>query len=405
MAKFTIEIHSLLERGYNLPLDQYPIFDEEYRPFLNQKIIEHFYYREIGQETPDRFSFFLARKMNEIMPYYNQLYQSELLQFDPLITEYHRQTIETENEMRKKSGTGTKSAFENETGNVLTRNTDTRGDENYKEDGNETHGNEYQKSGLHDIKDDKERTEDLSQTSTQHGTTENDLETNTTEHGVRTDDLTEKTDETRDRTGKINTRGNTSTVFSDIPQAGIETTTVQAPDGTITTTTQGYATTKTDVSETGTEDRTEHETIDGTRKNTGTVTEDGTRNQKDTGTVTRDEKGTTTHDNTINETQDEHKTWSEKGSDSGSSEKGITGSRGSTGNTKEDSQQNINETGKLRSFVDEKTNQNQSMWSVILQSGRRSVSPSKLLNEFRSTMLNIDMMIIDELEELFMGVY
>lgn len=62
----------------------YPIFDEEYRPELEHKIIRHFYTREIGQETVGLFQLELNRTMNDIMPYYNQLYLSARLEFDPL---------------------------------------------------------------------------------------------------------------------------------------------------------------------------------------------------------------------------------------------------------------------------------------------------------------------------------
>ena len=83
MAKYTIEIRSLVDRGFHFALDDYPIFDECHRKELNDKIIEHYYFREIGAETPDRFNFYLRRKMREIMPYYNQLYKSCLLEFNP----------------------------------------------------------------------------------------------------------------------------------------------------------------------------------------------------------------------------------------------------------------------------------------------------------------------------------
>lgn len=82
-AIFTVELGSLVENGFDLGLRDYPIFDEAYREPLNNKIIEHFFFREIGLETPGLFKRFLNRKMNEIMPYYNQLYKSALHDFDP----------------------------------------------------------------------------------------------------------------------------------------------------------------------------------------------------------------------------------------------------------------------------------------------------------------------------------
>lgn len=62
----------------------YPIFDEAYRPVLETKILRHYYTREIGSETVGRWKLFLEAEMNEIMPYYNKLYASELLKFNPL---------------------------------------------------------------------------------------------------------------------------------------------------------------------------------------------------------------------------------------------------------------------------------------------------------------------------------
>lgn len=87
MAYYTIQLRKLLERtDYQLPLNEYPIFDENYRNVLNKKIVDHYYFREIGAETPGQFNFYLKRLMNEIMPYYNQLYKSKLIEFNPLQT-------------------------------------------------------------------------------------------------------------------------------------------------------------------------------------------------------------------------------------------------------------------------------------------------------------------------------
>ena len=65
----------------------YPIYDESYRSILETKILKHFYTREIGLETIGLWKLKLNTKMNEIMPYYNQLYKSALLEFNPLWTD------------------------------------------------------------------------------------------------------------------------------------------------------------------------------------------------------------------------------------------------------------------------------------------------------------------------------
>ena len=83
MSKYTTELRYLIENNFDLGLDDYPIFDESYRQLLNDKIINHYYFREIGMETAELFKRYLNQTMREIMPYYNQLYKSELLEFNP----------------------------------------------------------------------------------------------------------------------------------------------------------------------------------------------------------------------------------------------------------------------------------------------------------------------------------
>lgn len=60
----------------------YPLFDPDYRGTLETKILMHYYTREIGFETVALWKHFLKMRMNEIMPYYNKLYEAELLMPD-----------------------------------------------------------------------------------------------------------------------------------------------------------------------------------------------------------------------------------------------------------------------------------------------------------------------------------
>lgn len=75
MAKYTITIKSLIDNNFDFKMDSYPIFDENYRNTLNQNILYHYYENEIGFETASLFRFYLNQKLNEIMPYYNELYK------------------------------------------------------------------------------------------------------------------------------------------------------------------------------------------------------------------------------------------------------------------------------------------------------------------------------------------
>jgi hypothetical protein len=67
-------------------LSYYPLFNNDYRKILNGKIIDEYYNQEIGTETIDNFTLILRKKMDQIMPYYNQLYASQELEFNPLLT-------------------------------------------------------------------------------------------------------------------------------------------------------------------------------------------------------------------------------------------------------------------------------------------------------------------------------
>ena len=75
MAKYTVTIKTLMDNKFDFGLKDYPIFDEEYRELLNNKILMHYYMDEIGFETAGLFKVYLNQKMFEIMPYYNELYK------------------------------------------------------------------------------------------------------------------------------------------------------------------------------------------------------------------------------------------------------------------------------------------------------------------------------------------
>lgn len=67
-----------------LGLGTYPIFDENYRAILNGKIIDEYFLQEIGSETIDVFLLNIRKKMDQIMPFFNQLYESEQIEYSAL---------------------------------------------------------------------------------------------------------------------------------------------------------------------------------------------------------------------------------------------------------------------------------------------------------------------------------
>ena len=353
MAKYTIELNELISLGFHLNLDDYPIFNEDYRAHLNKEIIEHFYFREIGQEPPERFNFFLKRKMAEIMPYYNQLYQSELIKFDPLSTVYMETSGDTK---RKKYNENTNDYNQNNTLNAsetYASNIDRSNTFKLEDTQDTTNNSNYQKSG--------DRTQDI---------VTNELTTN---------DLKTETNTVSDSDGTTDTNGVKNTVFSDIPQAGITTTTTTAPDGTITTETTGYATTTTNESTNEHSTTTAHQTSDSVATNTGTVNVDGKSNLTEN--------------------------WKENGSavDVGNSKQNQNSNE--VTNTKEDYQKANILNEKTDRINREHGKEKENIENTEYRKGRLGVSPSDLLIKYRQTFLNIDMLIINDLETLFMGVF
>lgn len=106
----TITINELLENGFDLGLNDYPIFDENYRPILNQRIIEHYRFRQIGFVNPVHFRNRLQNRMFLIMTNkYNKLYEIKQTEFNPLynvdMTETYTHEVSNENTSNNKSTT------------------------------------------------------------------------------------------------------------------------------------------------------------------------------------------------------------------------------------------------------------------------------------------------------------
>lgn len=100
----------------------FPIYDESYRNVLCTKILKHYYTREIGLETVGLWKLKLDTKLNEIMPYYNQLYKTAELITSPLedVNYTREHTLDKQGENKS---TGNKNTSNNAT-SESTDNTD-----------------------------------------------------------------------------------------------------------------------------------------------------------------------------------------------------------------------------------------------------------------------------------------
>ena len=64
--------------------DPFPIWDEAHRGELEKKIIEHYYFRQIGFETVGRFKFKLNVRLREIMPRMIKIYATTQYKYNPI---------------------------------------------------------------------------------------------------------------------------------------------------------------------------------------------------------------------------------------------------------------------------------------------------------------------------------
>lgn len=88
----------------------FPIWEESYRTTLEAKILRHYFTREIGMETVGLWKFELETTLNEIMPYYNKLYETTTKEYNYLWDTNITETFdanETGNEKAVYDGTET----------------------------------------------------------------------------------------------------------------------------------------------------------------------------------------------------------------------------------------------------------------------------------------------------------
>ena len=80
MARYTIELRDIENCICYLFPKNFPFYtdSEELRQDFLQKFYDEYMFREIGFETVERFKRSLLGKLNKIMPYYTQLYHTEL---------------------------------------------------------------------------------------------------------------------------------------------------------------------------------------------------------------------------------------------------------------------------------------------------------------------------------------
>lgn len=147
MAKYTIELRNLFEPLYYKPAlftrEEVENFFKEYnlsdyltneqinvinesgywsKDKLAKKIVDHYYMREIGFETPALFRHYAKIKMQELMEYYLPLIYSRAIKYDPLVNVDFTETFD-----RKASdnSSGNSNSSSNSSGSSLGISSDT----------------------------------------------------------------------------------------------------------------------------------------------------------------------------------------------------------------------------------------------------------------------------------------
>lgn len=320
----------------------FPIFDEAYRLPLEVKILRHFYTREICEETVALWKLRLEDKLNVIMPYYNKLYNSELLEFNPLYdVDYQREhTRDYEgNENRKENRTDTT------TGNV-TREKGATGETNSTENMTDTAVKDRDVSGSTSVNE--------------------TVNTTGSENGSASKDGGEETHAT-------GTSENTHwDLYSDTPQGGVE----------------GIAR--------ATDDIVNNAYLTNARKVTdsGSTSDNGTRSYNEDSTSTLSSTGSETTAGTTTSTTEEDETITDT--------RATAGNVTTENNENETIEQTSTLTGSATN-VNDITNTEEYTEHVFGKQG--GITYSKMLEEFRATFLNIDRMILRDLSDLFFGLW
>lgn len=331
MAQYTTQLRTICEslaeetypRGYEeierivsiaRPLIfsfDYPIFDETYKKVLETKIIKHFYMREIGVETYGLWKHFLSNRMNEIMPYYNQLYKSATLVFNPFydvdLTRQHK--LDSSIDSANKATTSTTSSDKTTGDKTSSITTDVSTTEKSKETNSGTDSTKHSGSSENVTNGNSSQTDNIS-------TTKEDAYNDTPQNNI-------------DNVKSLNYLSNFRYIKDN---------------------------------------------------------SEATKSNENLSTVTNTEEATdtTTYGKSVN------------------TENSITSATSSQSSETSD----ISNTGKSDGTT-ESTGKTKTVDEFIeTVKGKQSAqSYSSLLNEYRTTLLNIDLLIINELNDLFMNIY
>lgn len=358
----TGDINTIISTSAPKIFDNYPIFDEAYRTTLNTKILRHYYTREIGEETVELWRFRLNTRMNEIMPYYNLLYKSATLNFNPLYDVDYSTS---------RSGT-----------------TDSTGDSMSSTNATETQTTAGSTS--------KVSATDSTDKASAH-ITRNRNEDESTLEAVKTNGISNQESLTK-RSGESSTETNSNNQTTADSNGNSDSTVTKSQKDLYSDTPQGNI-----GNVEGGSYLTNARVISGTETNTNT-------NKQETASVnvTSAREGSSNNENTNVTNSETSANATSRDLNRGTSEistEGQVTTNDSSGNATEQASTKTDSDRTNTGRTSEKTKSATTENYIERVAGKMGgASYAQMLKEYRETLLNIDMQIIEELNDLFFGL-
>lgn len=404
MSTYTVTVQWMVEHGYQIFDDSWTTYVPEHKPELIDKILRYYWFYEIGQETPDRFRHYINEHLARIMPYYDQLYRSELLEIEPLfdkivdeiegvtsMSNWTKDMAKRSDDVRLKAMANSIKEISDRSGTLI-RGVKGTYTESWSED----------TTGSKNVDTDANIQRDL--TTSEDTTGKSDTVTNDTHTGkddtITTETVTDTLNSSKDTSGQSDTATSATRRYSDTPQGRIGSGGLAIDTMYLTNYTADSGSEHVDSSGNETLNNTEERKTDSSSITGSTYTNDGTSTTDTTGKKdgSEDEKTESHTDETTTYTEDRH------------GEKSHT--------RKDDTDQDTKERATVKTFSNSSDDEKTTTTGVQAEKNAKNdsvskhrtikatiVSQSELLMKFRQTFLNIDDMIIKELAEDFMGIF
>lgn len=354
-SKITLELRELLkmtdENG-----KPFTLFDFDYPSYykgdeklaFEQKVIDHYLFRQIGFETPARFKHQFKTRLREIMPYYLDMYKTVEIMHgieDPFgnvdVTEtYEEERTGTTTGSQTASSTGSQSASSTESATGTQTASATRS----------STGSSSSESSSSSSSDGEDTTSSTTtHTNTENTTTETSSGLEKTDTKTASEDLAKK--------------------FSDTPQNNIGNINSYMTEATV-------------------EDNQRDETV--------TINETATTDGSETKTTTGNDTVEATSTSSVDTSTEASSTTSDTTSGEEESETTSTGESSSSSSSESSSESNASNSA----------SNNETIKHTLTRKGNQGVNTyAHDMIEFRKSIINVDLMVINELSDLFLRVY